>query len=101
VPSLYEQAGGSEALHRLEEAFYTSVLVDPLLQPPLWYQTRSSTPLREAPRWTWDRDDEGTPSGRGSSRRSATPLKRVVGGIDEHTRATSDVDSLLPSTDQR
>lgn len=33
MPSLYEHAGGEEALHRLEDAFYTSVLADPLLQP--------------------------------------------------------------------
>jgi hemoglobin len=32
-PSLYELAGGWEALHRLEETFYASVLRDPLLQP--------------------------------------------------------------------
>ena len=33
MPSLYEFAGGEEALHRLEDAFYSSVLNDPLLQP--------------------------------------------------------------------
>ena len=33
MPSLYEFAGGEEALHRLEDTFYTSVLKDPLLQP--------------------------------------------------------------------
>ncbi len=33
MPSLYEFAGGEEALHRLEDAFYRSVLKDPLLQP--------------------------------------------------------------------
>lgn len=33
MPSLYEHAGGEEALHRLENYFYDSVLVDPLLQP--------------------------------------------------------------------
>jgi hemoglobin len=33
VPSLYEFAGGEEALHRLEQCFYDSVLRDPLLQP--------------------------------------------------------------------
>lgn len=32
-PSLYDLAGGWEALHRLEDAFYSSVLRDPLLQP--------------------------------------------------------------------
>jgi hemoglobin len=31
--SLYEHAGGEAALHRLEAAFYSSVLADPLLQP--------------------------------------------------------------------
>lgn len=31
--TLFEHAGGEEALHRLEEAFYASVLRDPLLQP--------------------------------------------------------------------
>ena len=33
MPSLYEFIGGEEALHRLEETFYASVLTDPLLQP--------------------------------------------------------------------
>jgi hemoglobin len=33
MPSLYEHAGGGEALHRLEQLFYDSVLRDPLLQP--------------------------------------------------------------------
>jgi hemoglobin len=33
MPSLYEFAGGEEALHRLEDTFYSSVLEDPLLQP--------------------------------------------------------------------
>jgi hemoglobin len=33
MPSLFEFAGGEDALHRLEAAFYASVLVDPLLQP--------------------------------------------------------------------
>lgn len=33
MPSLYEFAGGEEALHRLEDTFYSSVLKDPLLQP--------------------------------------------------------------------
>ena len=33
MPSLYEFAGGEEALHRLEHTFYRSVLKDPLLQP--------------------------------------------------------------------
>lgn len=33
MPTLFEHAGGEPALHRLEEAFYASVLVDPLLQP--------------------------------------------------------------------
>ena len=31
--SLYEHAGGDEGLHRLEQAFYESVLRDPLLKP--------------------------------------------------------------------
>jgi hemoglobin len=30
---MYEFAGGEEALHRLEDTFYSSVLADPLLQP--------------------------------------------------------------------
>jgi hemoglobin len=30
--SLYEYAGGEEALHRLEEVFYANVLADPLLR---------------------------------------------------------------------
>jgi hemoglobin len=33
MPSLYEHAGGEAGLHRLEQAFYDSVLGDPLLQP--------------------------------------------------------------------
>jgi hemoglobin len=33
VPSLYDHAGGDEAIHRLEEDFYASLLADPLLQP--------------------------------------------------------------------
>lgn len=33
MPTLFEHAGGEEALHRLEDHFYTSVLADPLLQP--------------------------------------------------------------------
>jgi hemoglobin len=33
MPSLYEHAGGEEALHRLEEIFYTKVLADPVLKP--------------------------------------------------------------------
>jgi hemoglobin len=33
MPSLYEFAGGEEALHGLEDTFYSSVLNDPLLQP--------------------------------------------------------------------
>lgn len=33
MPSLLEFAGGEDALHRLEDIFYSSVLADPLLQP--------------------------------------------------------------------
>jgi hemoglobin len=33
VTTLYEHAGGQEALHRFVDIFYTSVLRDPLLQP--------------------------------------------------------------------
>jgi len=33
MPSLFEHSGGEEALHRLEQLFYDSVLRDPLLQP--------------------------------------------------------------------
>ena len=32
MTSLYEHADGEEALHRLEEVFYTKVLVDPVLR---------------------------------------------------------------------
>jgi hemoglobin len=32
-PSLYEHAGGHDALHRFVDTFYSSVLADPLLQP--------------------------------------------------------------------
>ena len=33
MPSLYEHAGGEEAIHHLEEVFYGKVLADPLLKP--------------------------------------------------------------------
>jgi hemoglobin len=33
VPSLFDHAGGLDALHRLEQTFYDSVLADPVLQP--------------------------------------------------------------------
>jgi hemoglobin len=33
MTSLFEHAGGVDALHRLEELFYASVLADPVLQP--------------------------------------------------------------------
>lgn len=33
MASLFDFAGGDEALHRLEDTFYASVLADPLLQP--------------------------------------------------------------------
>jgi hemoglobin len=33
MPTLFEHAGGEEALHRLEQVFYDSVLADPLPQP--------------------------------------------------------------------
>ena len=33
MPTLFEFAGGTPALHRLEQTFYDSVLRDPLLQP--------------------------------------------------------------------
>ena len=33
IPTLYEWAGGSEALNRLTAAFYDKVLSDPLLEP--------------------------------------------------------------------
>jgi hemoglobin len=33
MPTLFEHAGGEEALHYLEQVFYDSVLADPLLQP--------------------------------------------------------------------
>jgi hemoglobin len=33
MPSLFEFAGGEQALHRLEDIFYASVLADPLLVP--------------------------------------------------------------------
>jgi hemoglobin len=33
MPTLLEHAGGEEALHRLEQVFYDSVLGDPLVQP--------------------------------------------------------------------
>jgi len=32
VTSLYEHAGGDEALHRLEELFYSKILADPVLK---------------------------------------------------------------------
>lgn len=33
MPSLYEHAGGEDALHRVEEAFYSKALDDPVLKP--------------------------------------------------------------------
>jgi hemoglobin len=33
MPSLFQFAGGEEALHRLESIFYASVVADPLLKP--------------------------------------------------------------------
>lgn len=33
MTTLYEHAGGDEGLHRLEDAFYSKVLRDPLLHP--------------------------------------------------------------------
>ena len=33
MSTLFEFAGGEDALHRLEETFYASVLADPLLRP--------------------------------------------------------------------
>ncbi|HEX5899556.1 MAG TPA: hypothetical protein VFY32_09165 [Solirubrobacteraceae bacterium] len=33
MPTLFEHAGGEDALHRLEQTFYDSVLRDPLLAP--------------------------------------------------------------------
>jgi hemoglobin len=33
MPSLYEHAGGEEAIHRLEDVFYGKVLADPVLKP--------------------------------------------------------------------
>ena len=33
MPTLFEHAGGEQALHRVEQIFYDSVLRDPLLQP--------------------------------------------------------------------
>jgi hemoglobin len=33
MPSLFEHAGGTDAIHALEDDFYRSVLADPLLQP--------------------------------------------------------------------
>ena len=33
MTSLYEHAGGEEAIHRLEEVFYRKVLADPVLKP--------------------------------------------------------------------
>ena len=33
MPSLYEHAGGEEAIHRLEDVFYGKILTDPVLKP--------------------------------------------------------------------
>lgn len=33
MPSLYEHAGGEDAIRRVEEIFYAKVLADPLLKP--------------------------------------------------------------------
>jgi len=35
MTSLFEHAGGGEAIHQLEDRFYSKVLADPLLQPLL------------------------------------------------------------------
>lgn len=88
MPTLFEHAGGEEALHRLEQLFYDSVLTDPLLQPlfgagqpdhvdhltaftaesfggpdrfsrELGFADEQLHPLREVPRWTWPGDDNG------------------------------------------
>jgi hemoglobin len=76
MPTLFEHAGGEPALRRLEQAFYDSVLADPLLQPlfgagqpehvdhltaftaeSFGGPDRFSRELREVPRWTWPGDD--------------------------------------------
>jgi hemoglobin len=33
MTTIYEHAGGQEALHRLEEVSYSKVLADPVLKP--------------------------------------------------------------------
>jgi hemoglobin len=33
MTSLYEHAGGEEAIHRLDEIFYGKVVADPVLEP--------------------------------------------------------------------
>ena len=33
MPSLYEHAGGEEAIHRLEDVLYSKALSDPVLKP--------------------------------------------------------------------
>jgi hypothetical protein len=72
MPTLFEHAGGEEALHRLEQVFYDSVLADPLLRPREHVEFGSKVamqnshaesddelhPLREVPRWTWAGDEK-------------------------------------------
>src|SRR4029077_7317616 len=48
MPTLFDHAGGEEALHRLEDHFYASVLADPVLQPLLG----EGNPVHVAP-LTW------------------------------------------------
>ncbi len=78
MPSLSDHAGGDEALHRLEDTFYSMVLADPLVQllfgkgkPDhvehlIWFTAASDTemrPLRLVPHWTWAGDDSPASAG--------------------------------------
>ena len=68
MPSLFDHAGGEDALHRLEEAFYASVLRE-AVREHVEFGSRVATqnshaatddelhPLREVPRWTWAGDE--------------------------------------------
>jgi truncated hemoglobin YjbI len=61
TPTLYEWAGGHEALLRLTEVFYDKVLADPLLAPVFAHlsdkhrEQPGATPPPQAPvpHWGW------------------------------------------------
>lgn len=68
--TLFEHAGGTAGLHRLEDYPYASVLADPLLKPLFGAGFRFAPqnlnaatdgdphPLRKVPVWTWNGDEK-------------------------------------------